>query len=127
MDFEAEVEGSADRRRELIFVVDLLQDGERYSRCVTPFAPNKHLGLVDPNLVVEVRKEGKLVSFEVSARSLARFVELKLDGVDVIFSDNYFDVPAGRKVTATCAIPVGWTLAKVKKALRVQTLYNSFA
>ena len=26
---------------------------------------------------------------------MARFVELSLDGVDVVFSDNYLDAPAG--------------------------------
>ena len=72
--------------------------------------PNKHLELVDPQLAVEVSskaEEGKQAVFEVSAESLARFVELKLEGADVVFSDNYVDVPGGWKVQVTCPIPAG--------------------
>ena len=58
---------------------------------------------------------------------MARFVELKLSEADVVFSDNYFDVPAGRGLKVTCPIPDGWTLKKAEDALSVYTLYDSFA
>jgi beta-mannosidase len=124
LDFESEAGG---KERELVFAAELYQGEQRLSSCLAPFVPNKYLELVDPRLAVEVRKEGKQAVFEISAGSLARFVELKLEGADVVFSDNYVDVPAGWKVQVTCPIPAGWTLAKVKKALRVSTLYDSFA
>ena len=43
-----------------------------------------------------------------------------------MFSDNYFDLPAGRSVTITCALPEGWTLETAGKRAQVQSLYNSF-
>ncbi len=41
---------------------------------------------------------GDEVAFTLRSRSLARWVELSLDGAETIFDDNYFDLPAGREV-----------------------------
>ena len=114
-------------RREIVLVYELWQDDERLSMAVLPFVPNKHLSLAAPALSAGVRQDGNQLAFEVTAQSLARFVELALDGVDVVFSDNYFDVPAGRTVTVTCPLPDGWTVEQARAALRVRSLYNSFA
>lgn len=127
LDFQTEIEATLDRKREVIFVADLYQGEKHLATSVATFVPNKHLKLVEPGLNVQVSRSGKQAVFEVTAHSLARFVELKLAGADAIFSDNYFDVLPGRKVQVTCVLPQGWTLAQVKKALRVQSLYHSFA
>jgi beta-mannosidase len=126
LDFGQIVNNSYDRRRELILVVELLDSAGRLSSVVTPFVPNKHLALKDPRLEVQTAKKGQEITFLVKAFSLARFVELKLDGADVVFSDNYFDVPAGWSRAVTCPIPPGWTLQKVRKALQVTSLYHSY-
>ena len=65
--------------------------------------------------------------FAVSAKSLARHVELALEGADVVFSDNYFDLPAGRTRTITAALPAGWNAQQARAAVRVRSLYDSFA
>ena len=70
--------------------------------------------------------ENQLV-FEVTAQSLARFVELSLADAKIVFSDNYFDVPAGRTVTVTCPLPEGWTEEDARRGLSVRSLYDSFA
>jgi beta-mannosidase len=46
---------------------------------------------------------------------------------NVVFSDNFFDVPAGRTVTVTCPLPDGWTVEAARRALKVRSLYDSFA
>ncbi len=58
--------------------------------------------------------------------SLARFVELELEGADVVFSDNYFDLPAGQSLNVTCPLPEGWTLEQARAAVRVRSLYDSY-
>ncbi len=63
---------------------------------------------------------------ELHGRSLARLVELALAGADVVFSDNYFDLPAGRAVTITCPLPSGWTATQAEAALRIRSVYDSF-
>ena len=49
-----------------------------------------------------------------------------VEGADVVFSDNYFDLPAKR--TTTVALPAieGWSLDRVRKALRIRSLVDSF-
>ena len=126
LDFKADVLGASDRRREIVFVAELFQGETRMASRMGLFAPNKHLELDEPGLEIEVVREGKLARFLVTAHSLARFVELKLEGSDAVFSDNYFDVPAGWTVAVTCPIPQGWSLQKVRKELMAHSLYHSY-
>jgi beta-mannosidase len=113
-------------KRDLVFVAELYQGKEKLATSVSTFAPIKHLALKDPGLNVDVALNGDTLTFTVSARSLARFVELALDGVDVVFSDNYFDVPAGQSVKVTASLPAGWALEQAKKALQVKSLVDSY-
>ena len=89
--------------------------------------PSKHLALVDPALEIDLGQQDDQLVFHVTAQSLARFVELALEGVELVFSDNYFDVPAGRTVAVTCPLPGGWAVDDARQALRVRSLYDSFA
>ncbi len=115
-----------DNKRSMVFIVELWQGNERIATSVSCFAPIKHLALADPGLKVDVGlKDGTLI-FEVSAQSLARFVELALDGVDVVFSDNYFDIPAGATLKVTAPLPAGWTLEQARGALQVRSLIDSY-
>lgn len=127
LDFKNAVLGGENLSRELFFAAELFQDDQRLAVCLATFAPNKHLELVEPGLKVAVHEKDGRAVFEATAGSLARFVELKLEGADAVFSDNYFDVPAGWKVAVSCPIPAGWSIAQVKKALQVRSLYDSFA
>lgn len=115
-----------DERREVIFLAELEQKGQRLAMNIATFVPNKHLKLVDPGIQVEVRKVNDELQITLTAHSLARFVELEITGRNVVFSDNYFDLPAGSTATITCKMPEGMTLEQVRKALRVRSLYNSF-
>jgi beta-mannosidase len=116
-----------DNCRELVFIVDLLFGEQILTTCLATFAPNKHLALRDPHLSVRVQEKAGEVEIRLKSKSFARFVELSVEGVDVLFSDNYFDVPVGRIVTITCKLPDNWDLARFRKALRVQSLFDSFA
>jgi beta-mannosidase len=98
-----------ENQRNVVFVAELWQGSQRAAWTVTPFVPNKHLDLRDPGLTAAARVEGQTLHVDVSAQSLARFVELSIDGVDVVWSDNYFDLPAGASVTVTCPLPERWT------------------
>jgi beta-mannosidase len=116
----------AKRVREVVFLCELSQSGRRLALVVAPFVPDKHLKLGDPRLAVEQELAGEELALTITARSLARFVELALEGVDVIFSDNYFDVPANAVVRVTCPLPHGWTLDKARQALRIRSLVDTY-
>ncbi|HBX69440.1 MAG TPA: hypothetical protein DEH25_08665 [Chloroflexi bacterium] len=92
-----------------------------------PFVSTKHLELTNPRLRARLHLDGDQLVIELNAQSLARFVELKLeDAPDVVFSDNYFDVPPKRKIEVNCPLPKGWTIEQARKALKVYSLYSSF-
>jgi beta-mannosidase len=124
LDFTGPV--SAANSRELVFITELWRENRRLALAVATFVPDKHLLLADPGLQVDLRQEGDQLLFVLQSGSLARFVELAFAGVDVVFSDNYFDLPAGRTVNVTCPAPPGWTLERARQALRVLSLYDSF-
>jgi beta-mannosidase len=124
LDFASRI--TDEQRRQVILVGELWQAGERVQIVIATFAPSKHLALVDPQIDVEAQQHDQQVTIQVQARSLARFVELVLDGTDVVFGDNYFDLPAGRSVRVTCPLPHGWTMQRARQALRVRSLCDSY-
>ncbi len=135
-----------ENRREVVLVYELWRDGERLSLGLLPFAPNKHLALDDPELNCDIAATDEGFEITVSARRLARFVWLALDGTDpstssgqvpstvskaalrtsVIFDDNYFDLPAGRAVTVQLPALDGWSVDRVRASLRARSLVDSF-
>jgi beta-mannosidase len=115
-----------ERRRHSILVCELWRSGERMQVAVATFAPTKHLALEDPQIGVEVQQAGGYLAIQLHARSLARFVALALDGADIVFSDNYFDLPARHAVRVTCPLPDGWTPEQAQQALRVRSLIDSY-
>jgi beta-mannosidase len=114
-----------DVARELALVCELVSEGGPVALCVTPFAPDKHLALVDPEIAVEVATSGTRLAVSLTSVSLARFVELSFEGADAVFSDNYFDLPAGRTVTVNCPLPEGWTIEQARRGLRVRSEYDA--
>ncbi len=125
LDFSDRV--SDDNMRELVFIAELCQGEEVLARQTAFFAPTKHLSLVKPQISAQLSLEGGQLYIELTAKSLARLVECALDGVDVVFSDNYFDLPAGRTITLTCSLPAGWRASQAEAALRIRSVYDSFA
>jgi beta-mannosidase len=113
-------------KRNVVFVAELWQGDERIAYSVSGFAPIKHLALTDPGLKVDVSLDGDNLIFDVSAQSLARFIELALEDVDVIFSDNYFDLPAGASRKIIAPLHAGWTLDQAKGALQIRSLIDSY-
>ncbi len=125
LDFAGKLDAEA--RRNTVLVAELWQSGQLVARKLATFVPNKHLELTAPHLDVAVSDEEGTLRFDVSAVSLARFVELSLEGADAVFSDNYFDVPFGRTVTVTCPTPEGWNVIRAQDCVRARSLYESFA
>jgi len=115
-----------DTRRELIFVAELWQGDRRLAGQTAFFAPTKHLSLADPQIHADLTLEEGLLAIDLSARSLARLVECRLAGADVVFSDNYFDLPARQVIRVTAPLPAGWSLSTARLALRVRSVYDTY-
>jgi beta-mannosidase len=116
-----------DLRREVVFIAELWQGGQILSRQTAFFIPTKHLALVDPEISVQLHIESGQLLIDLTSRSLARLVECMFEGADVVFSDNYFDLPAGRTVRISTPLAVGWTATQARAALKVRSIYDSFA
>ena len=123
-DFAGQVKD--ENRRNLLFIAELWQADQLVVRQTAFFAPTKHLELVAPQVTATCcAEEGQLI-VELNTHSLARMVELSLAGADMVFSDNYFDLPAGRTVTVSGKLPEGWDLAQAEAALQIRSVYESF-
>lgn len=118
---------SYDNLRRLVFIAELWQGEQFISRQMAFFAPIKHLSLADPAITTSLQIQDGQLLVKLVARSLALLVELSLTGAEVVFSDNYFNLPAGRAIQVSCSLPAGWTLSEAEKQLRVFSVYNSYA
>jgi beta-mannosidase len=125
LDFSKKLD--AELTRKVVFVAELWQGGKIVSRQTAFFVPTKHLDLTDPAVSTHLFVEQGQIRIELTSRSLARLIECSLDGADVNFSDNYFDLPAGRPVNILAPLPSGWTAAQARAALKVRSIYDSFA
>jgi len=129
LDFSAFLDD--DTRRELALVAELWQGDRRLANGPLAaqtafFAPTKHLSLADPQIKAAVTLTDGELAIELSARALARLVEVSLHGADVVFSDNYFDLPVGRVIRITAPLPDGWDLAAAQAALKVRSVYDTY-
>ena len=124
LDFSGQIQD--ENRRQVVFIAELWKGKKFLARSLATFAPNKHLELAAPQVEAKVSITGEQLTILLKANCLARFVALELEGVDVVFNDNYFDLPAGQTETVTCPLPTGWTLDQARSALRIRSLYDSF-
>ena len=116
-----------DNIRKLVFIAELWQADQLVTRQIAAFAPIKHLSLTDPHLTANLSDENGNLIVELSSKSLALVVEVSLVGADVVFSDNYFNLPPGRVFQVSCKLPAGWTLSRTKKELRLHSVYDSYS
>jgi beta-mannosidase len=62
----------------------------------------------------------------LKSNTLARWIELSVEGLDVVFDDNYFDLPAGRDVTIGFDVPSGWSLDMIRAAFRLRSVADTY-
>ena len=118
---------SDDNIRELVFIAELWQGDQLVSRQTAGFAPIKHLTLTEPDVTADLSCDGDQLIIDLTACSLALLVEVSLAGADVVFSDNYFNLPAHRTCQISCPLPAGWTLKRAREAFRLRSVYDSFS
>ncbi len=94
LDFASALDGDAIRQRVLVY--EALIDGKPAGMGITSFVPSKHLELPDSKIDVGVKRDAGRAYLELRSDKHARFVSLSIPENDTIFSDNYFDLPAGR-------------------------------
>ena len=121
LDFANELAG--DMRREAVLVTELVVDGIRGGFTLTPFVPSKHLRLPNASIGLVTGRDEAGAFVEVSTDLAARYVCLEAPGVDCIFSDNYFDLPARRKALVRVESDID---ADALVSLRAYSLRDSY-
>lgn len=109
-----------------VFIVELWSEGQLLTTQTVTFVPDKHVKYADPKLSPSIAIVGTTATISISAKNLARYVEVKLTGVDTVYSDNYFDIPAGNSRKITCTIPEGSTEEDLLTKLQLMHLYQSY-
>jgi beta-mannosidase len=112
--------------RNLVFIAELWQGDQLVTWQTAVFAPIKHISLVNPEISATLHHEKDQLVIELTSLSLALLVEVSLTGADIVFSDNYFNLPYGRITRITCQLPAGWTQDKARKALCIRSVYDSY-
>jgi beta-mannosidase len=131
----ADIKGR-DFQRGTVLVVELWAHGGPgpAARTVTTFGPDKQLLLARPNIEMSVRaapgaeRQGDFARHAIVSLvsdTLVRGVELAIEGADVIFSDNYFDLPAGRGVEVSFALPTGSSAERID--VQVRSVIDTYA
>jgi len=124
LDFSERI--SNENIRDLVFIAELWQKDRFVTRQLAYFVPIKHLTLSDPALTFTLQKEKDQLVIQLKSKSLGLLIELSLEGADVVFSDNYFNLPAGRTAVVSCPLPSGWTVSQARNALSVRSIYDSY-
>jgi beta-mannosidase len=120
LDFSGSLRANGEAR--LVFVADLYEGEQRLAWQTVAFVPERKMSLPDPGLRWTVEQEDDQLTITLSSRSWARFVWLRMEGADIVFSDNFFDLPANWTVLVHCPVPAGWTVQQARDALRVRSL-----
>jgi beta-mannosidase len=114
-------------QRKLNFIAELWQGDQFVTRQLAYFVPIKHLSLTDPAITVNMQSQNGELIVELNSQSLALLVEVSLTGTDVVFSDNYFNLPAGRSIQISCPLPADWTLSRARKEIRIFSVFDSYS
>lgn len=106
-----------------IFYVDLYDaQGNFIMRKTEMFAPPKHFEWIAPNISVSACNTDDGVTFEVSADSFAKSVEIDFANHDIVLSDNYFDIVNGDKFIVTAKTDI--SAEELLSDITIQSVYD---
>jgi beta-mannosidase len=86
---------------EAFLEVVLMEEGKLLASDHFFFVDPKNLKLTDVNLIPQIQQKKGKVEVTLSADKLAKNIYLSVMDCDSHFSDNYFDLLPGKKVTVT--------------------------
>jgi beta-mannosidase len=116
-----------ENRREVVLAYSLWRDGMRISMGIASFVPPKQMELPEAGLSYDVEEKNGDIEILIAGQYTARFVRLEIKGYDTRFSDNYFDLPAGRMATVKVLNPEGLTAEEIGEKLSVISLRDTYS
>ncbi|MDR2654790.1 MAG: hypothetical protein LBC56_01785 [Oscillospiraceae bacterium] len=110
------------RKEESALLVRLLQEGEVKDEKYWLLVPDKNAALPKADVKADFAEKDGLAAVTLNSKNYARYVYLEAKGVTAPWSDNFFDIPAGRSVSVTVKLPEGMSLEQLQKNLKIKTL-----
>jgi beta-mannosidase len=107
-----------------VFVCELIQNGTVLSKNSFYFKPYKELNISEPEVTYEITKAGQGFEIALKTNKLAKNVYLQIADEEGFFSDNYFDLLPGEKVTVNLKTTI--SEEKLKEVLTLRTLDGAF-
>lgn len=107
----------------------LLEDGRVVSEATTLFVKPKHFHYKEPNYGLRVSERSGNFEITVWADCFCQYVELFFTELDVVPSDNFFDIVSLDGVTVTIEkseLPAGITAATLAQTLTVRSVVDSY-
>jgi len=112
--------------REVVFCYELHNNKGCVSGDMISFVPPKHLNLPDPQVSWTLSEEDGKTLITLNTKETARFVRLEIPGHEVRFSDNYFDIPAGKSKTVVVEQSCSLSTSEIEDSLTVVSLRDSY-
>ncbi len=89
------------------------------------FVPEKYFKFKKPSIKAEVTGSDRRFSVTLSANCFVKNLELSFDGVDAVFSENYFDITSSSPVKINLSVVGGLETAyHLNQALRLRSIYD---
>lgn len=110
--------------RNLLFSAELIEDGKSVSRNVFFFRPFKELNVPNPQVDHTIVKADNGFQIELKTDKLAKNVYLQIGDEEGFFTDNYFDMLPGEKITINLKTKI--LEEKLNELLTVRTLDDAF-
>jgi len=82
----------------------------------------KHFEFKKPEIKVDICDIDGGVEFKVSSDVFAKGVYMDFDGIDLVLSDNFFDLTDGKPYAVTSKTE--YNAEQLKKAIKIMTVYN---
>jgi beta-mannosidase len=110
--------------RNLLFSAELIENGETISRNIFFFRPFKELDVPTPQVEYSIEKTDSGFDIKLKTDKLAKNVYLQIEDEEGFFSDNYFDMLPGEKVTINLETDI--SEEKLNEVLTLRTLDDAF-
>lgn len=104
-----------------------ISNGRELSAGTLLFTKPKYFAFLDPQLTFDLTEEEDGFTVRVKAKAFAKNVCLELAGVDVVFSDNFFDLPGGTEQAVRldrAGLATALSLQDLREKLVVTSLYE---
>ncbi|MFW5886362.1 MAG: glycoside hydrolase family 2 protein, partial [Bacteroidota bacterium] len=111
-------------QEEILIFAEVINEKETIAYNMLYFKPIKELKLPQPGITFNIQVKDKIPEITLSTRKLAKNVFLKIEGNDVFFEDNFFDLLPGQQKKVRVYNSPG--IDDIKTNLKITSVIDSY-